>query len=1424
MSGKKFKKSAITVFQISLNLCAVFLQLSRTSQAQVKQTDKYNAGNWVISQSFADEVFIENKGQFNEKNSATSPVLYAVESGEMKMYFSEAGVSYYLNRYDYKEDDEEGREEVREKAEEEFHKRGAAINYKKFERYFHNKCSLVSIEWLGGNKHPLVEVQEKVNEYYTYSLVNGRASIPVRADAWKKLVYKNVYPNIDVVYYFPGNNKGGIKYNIIVHPGGDLSQVKMKYNGAKGLSLDKLGNLIIDTPSDPYTDHAPWSFISGEEGKVIATEFVLSNQVVSFRAASYNTSQTLIVDPWVTNPAFVTNNKGYGIRVDYNGNCYVYGGGTPNFLDHVFRVKKFNSAGVLQWTYTTPPAFMGLYGDIATDRVGNTFVGSGFGFSGGNSVLKLSPAGSQIAGSPIYNPPGTTCSFEQWRLSYNQSTNSGILYMGGGGSEGVQTAKTSTNLGGTPSVYNSHNSAPNLTLNDVVYLAQDETETYIYSNLACSNSCSDPEDRTLIKMGTSTMANNIWRVKNPSPFVEIKQATYVLGGTNCNGQNGMVVGADYVYTFDGAVLTAWNISNGTTAYTVNTGGTFAANSGIDIDKCGRIYVGLNGVIKRYSSTLVFEISIPANGTIYDLQLDPLNDKNIFVTGNGFVQHISLPPDCPTCISTTQTNVLNCTYGTATVTVNDPSATAPLSYSWNTTPVQSTQTATGLASGTYVVTVTDAGSPCPKIWKDTVTITGTYVPCDSTITATGGSICKGNCINLGSNLGWGSAPYTYSWQPGNLSGAAPSVCPSITTTYTLTVTDNAGNTASDTATVSVIPAPVVSVNSPTICAGQAATLTASGATTYTWSAGVTPTGANTATVNPQITSTYTVTGFSNGCKDSAVAVVTVGTVLSITVNSPVICQGDSVALVAQGATSYTWSAGTVAAGTGTVIVSPSVTGSTTYTVTGTMGSCSGTATATVTVNAIPDVQVNSLTICAGEQALLSATGATTYTWSPGVMPVSANTATASPTSNTQYTVTGTSAGCSDTALATVSVNPLPVIAVNAPDVCFGQTATLTATGATSYTWSAGLNPGGTNTATASPPVTTSYTVTGTSNGCNKSVTTTITVHPIPVVNVNSPSICAGDTATLTASGANTYTWSSGLTATGTNTAIASPGSTSTYTVTGTANGCSSTAVSTVTLNASPQAGFNGADEGCAPLDVSFTNTSANIAGSFWDFGDGGNSTATNPVHYYSSPGTYNVSLLVTNAAGCSNSITQQAIVKVYPNPTAILNVSDTSISESDPVVYFNNTSLNASTCLLTFGDGESTNSCSFVNFPHNYKEAGLFCAYLMVSTDHNCVDTTRICIQVQAEYTFYVPNAFTPNGDANNDVFTAYGVNVKEFKMIIFSRWGEQLFQSGDLNLGWDGKVKNGNTIAQEDVYIYKISTTDINNKQRSYIGTVALIR
>lgn len=1007
-----------------------------------------------------------------------------------------------------------------------------------------------------------------------------------------------------------------------------------------------------------------------------------------------------------------------------------------------------------------------------------------------------------------------------------------------------------------------------------------------------------------------------------------------------------------------------------------------------------------------------------NGTAATITATPSTGGGTFswAPGGQTTASITVSPATTTTYTVTYTDLNGCTdtaMGTVvvnplpTVVVNSPSicvgstanltATGAASYAWS-----AGVTVTGLGTAdagpgtttSYTVTGTSAAG-CTNTAVSTVTVNPIPV-----VNVNSPTICPGQTANLTAT---GATSYTWSAGATSTGVNTANATPAATTSYTVTGT-SLGCFSTAVSTVTVSPPVIVNVNSPTICNGQTANLTAGGATTYAWSAGATSTGVNTANASPAATTTYTVTGTTSGCTGTAVSTVTVDPLPVTVVNSPTICAGATANLTAGGAATYAWSAGATSTGVNTADATPAAT--TTYTVTGTSLGCTSTAVSTVTVNPIPVVNVNSPTICPTQTASLTATGATSYAWSTGATSTGVNTADATPAATTTYTVTGTSLGCSGTAVSAVTVGGTIVVNVNSPAICAGQTANLTATGGTTYVWSAGATTTGVNTANATPAATTSYTVTGTTSGCSGTAVSTVTVNPMPVTIVNSPAVCAGITANLTAGGATTYAWSAGATSTGVNTADASPAATTTYTVTGTSLGCSTTAVSTVTINPapvsdagpdivvctgstgnigaanvagytyvwSPAAGLSSTsisdpavtivNGGSAPIVSNYTVTTTetatgctssdavtvtvnavptanagsaqfvctgasitlagaiggsatggtwsggagifspnnttlnavytptaaeyaadsvvltlttndpagpctfassnvtfyfypnpvanftvvnpvgcpiqcasffdlstmtapfNIVSWAWTFGDGATSTTQNPTHCYNATGLYNVTLTVTSNMGCTDVFTIVNAVEVYavpaaqftmsPNPGSLLEstVNILDLSSNDVVNWYWN-----------YGDG-SIDWPGVQNPTHTFpnQAPGVYTVELIVVNSDGCYDTIAHDLVIGPEFTFYIPNCVTPNDDGVNDYFFGDGVGIIDYDIWIFDRWGMMIFHGSYLYDKWDGRANGGAEVAQQDVYVWKVTLTDVFNKVHNYIGTVTIVK
>ncbi len=547
--------------------------------------------------------------------------------------------------------------------------------------------------------------------------------------------------------------------------------------------------------------------------------------------------------------------------------------------------------------------------------------------------------------------------------------------------------------------------------------------------------------------------------------------------------------------------------------------------------------------------------------------------------------------------------------------------------------------------------------------------------------------------------------------------------------------------------------------------------------------------------------------------------------------------------------HTWSPATGLSATSGNTVNASPTNTTTYTVTGTdLNGCINTEQVVLTVNPLPNVTASAApaTICVGDASTLTAVGADTYVWSPSssLSGSSGSSVTAQPNNTTTYTITGTDInGCVNTATLTVNVNPNPAVNVSASPsvICIGNSAVLTATGANTYTWtpSATLSSSTGSTVTANPIVTTTYTVTGTTmGGCTSSSTVTVTVNPVLSLTViGGAEICYGSSVNLTAiaSGGNGgpyfYNWSpaTGLNITNAATVIASPTVTTTYTVSVSDN-CGTpmrTEQVTVIVHPLPEVSF-AADtlSGCVPVTVNFTNTSPTSFACAWDFGDGYFSNDCNPQHTFNQVGTYPVSLTITDAFGCVN--TQGGMnINVYPYPVADFTMGPQPTTIALPLISFNGAASSSDVVSWTWNIN-NWDTLIGKQVQYAFSDTGSFPVTLYVVNQFGCEDSIIKDVVIFGDFTIYIPNAFSPNGDGKNETWGPEGIGIGtkpgDYQLFIFNRWGELIYYSEEFVKKWNGIPMGTSDIAQQDSYVYKIIVKDYLGESHEYVGHFTLIK
>lgn len=732
----------------------------------------------------------------------------------------------------------------------------------------------------------------------------------------------------------------------------------------------------------------------------------------------------------------------------------------------------------------------------------------------------------------------------------------------------------------------------------------------------------------------------------------------------------------------------------------------------------------------------------------------------------------------------------CTANNGTATLTPLTGVAPYSYSWSSTPVQTTATAINLPPGTYDVDVEDADG-CSL----STTVTVGFDPSDLTVSIPTfvDALCNQSCDGTATaiELG-GTAPYQFAWDDPNLqqTAQATGLCAG---TYNVGVADVNGCLATSQITISEPTAITASavMDNQSNCGnpdGQASA-TANGGTValdyaYNWNSTPVQT---TAVATNLVPATYTVTVTDdNGCTETADVVV------------------------------------------------------------------SSTPGFTASISSFVDASCFQL--CDGEATIAASNAAVTpLTYSWNTTPVQ-TTPTATNLCAGTYIATITD-GVNCTATASVSISePTMVstsVAASASPICIGENSNLTGTvsgGTQPYTttWTAipndpSLAPSQQN-PTVSPIFTTDYSLIVTdANGC-ASIPKTVTVEvmdPLTLsvarpLNVDT-GICPYDFATIDliatgGDGVYSYFLHPDL-----NTPISlpmqvQPSATTAYDFV-VIDGCTTpqaSTSSTITVFTIPTVDFVGDElEGCDPHITNFTDLTHPTPITWnWNFGDSNSnansSTIANPVHAFSGPGLYDISLDVVSADGCISDSTKTEYIEVFPLPYANFEANPEKTNVLDAEITFTDLSVDSiANWNWDFGTGDLSTEQHPV---YTYRDTGTYLVWLHVITNHGCEDETSRQIEIEPDFMFYVPNAFSPNADRRNDSFRGYGegINWDTYEMTVYNRWGEEIFYTNSISSAWNGTFKGKQV--ENDTYVWLIKLIDLKGNEHVYRGHVTVVR
>ena len=1367
-------KKTITLPCIIFSMFCFFLNLVSFAQSFSGQGN--NAGGNTYTKNgkkfqvkwttnpFDNHVFIANNGQFDGRIKSDEKILYGAHLGKIDVYFTPHKIVYRYNK-NYLKKSSDGHFDPDDP------------------KYSGHKTYFLSAEWQESSDAVSIEGRDELQAYFTYG---AGENATIKANGFKQIIYKNLYPGIDAIFGFV-DGKTGLKYSLIIHPGADLSKVKIHYSGVKSIVKNKEGEILIKSELDLLTEQAPVAGYPNKPGN-IAFSNILDGNIESFKAdENYDKSKTLIIDPWLTDPLFTSIDEAYDLCWDYKGNVYAYGGDNSPW-----QLVKMNNLGIIQWTFSAD-TLINNYGAFATDKyTGTSYVCQGA-FHG--KVIKVNTLGNLIA---TYDGAQSYIS-ELWRAKFDPC-NHNVIIGGGGVYNNYQAVVLDTNMTSFKDTVNALGATSGY--HDISLMAIDPDGYHCYM-AAAKSAFFDPLhfDNYMMSLPLPSLSPTLYSVHENCHFVELSSVTYVFNSTN--GMNGAAASPNWLYLYNGDTVRRYHKNTGalTTQFGIRRNSPFRYG-GIDVDACDNLFVGVQDTIYVMDSTYSMYTKIPLTDTVFDVQLG--QNGALYACGIGFVTEI-INPVTPALISSVIATPSSCFACNGTATVNVNCGVSPYSFHWSNGSTNETNT--GLCAGIYSIRVTDGA--CPPGIDTAVIIVNSEPGYYATVTDTnvGCGRSKGNAMV---HTTGGSPPYTYLWSNGCTN---PEDTGLVAGTYTCVITDIAGCKAFASVTIINVFPPIVVVNpaKDTICAGTSVPILASGAKTYSWSPslGLSCNSCPNPTATPTATTTYSVTGTDSvGCNDTKTVTIQVYSAKPLIKGKDSICAGYTDTLIASGGTSYLWS---TSATTDSIYVYGII--NEVITLIASEWNCWHDTSITIHVVPPPVAYIGASkdTVCSGDSVLLTGGGGATYRWSTG------NTNSSiwvTPHTTRTYTLYVSAGTCSDSITKQIEIIPPLIASIGATKdtICPNGTTTITATGNEShltYQWNNGST---TSSINVSPSVTSRYIVTiyGQCDSATKDTLTITVIPPTKPTISGSTSKCKDEKDTLSVSGGMTYLWSNGVTEDKYYTGDIDADSTITV-ISYNSFGCADTGSFTITISPSP---------GILLTDTNNCLNSPAIIHA--------TATGTGPFTYLWSPG-----------GETNNSITvpdtgQQYTVKVSNGCSAKQSISLIPIIPTLNVCCNKIIFQGDDTTLVAYGDSILSYQWSPEGVCINPPLCDSVKVNPTVTTTYTVIGNDILGCQTQKIVTlvveipcfnFTVPNVFTPGNAGTlgmDDKFYINTGNITDWTESIYDRWGKVIYQSSNPKEYWDGTTKSGSE-APAGIYYYIISGTCLKNTYHKQ-GFVQLIR
>ena len=874
------------------------------------------------------------------------------------------------------------------------------------------------------------------------------------------------------------------------------------------------------------------------------------------------------------------------------------------------------------------------------------------------------------------------------------------------------------------------------------------------------------------------------------------------------------------------------VSNNTTGPTVDVSGIVITDA-----NCGNSDGSITGITATGNPTLSYSWNGGAAQTNTDLNAIPASSYTLVVTdGNGCTTtsgpHIVNNTTAGPSIDITGINISNENCGNSDGSITGITATgiATLSYSWNGGTAQANADISAQATGSYTLTVSDGNGCSTSSGPHNIGL-NTAPVIDITNLVIVDEPCGNGSGSIVGITAIGNGTLSYTWN-GGVSQTSADITGQNTGAYTLVVSDGICSTSSGPHTIGVVAAPVIDVSGISItdaaCGnanGSITGITATGVATlsYSWNGGTAQANADLSGV---VANSYTlVVSDGNACTTTSGPHTinnTGGPVIdtSAMVVLPENCgnsDGSISGITASGGTgtlSYSWNGG--AAQANADLASQTAGG---YTLTVTDAATCATSLGPINIGATsgPIIDTTNMVVIneecnsAGNGSITGvvATGNPTlsYSWNGGTSQATADLSSLSANAYTLVVTDGNN--CSSTiGPIIVTMNTTPTIDISGISISDencgsgdGSIIGITSTGGMgvhTYLWNGNSSPIDLATASAG-----AYTLTVT-DGANCIVTSgPHTINGLPGVSGSVSGdtvICVGQSANLTATGGTIYDWSSGS-------ALAletvTPTSTNNYSVVISDGTCSDTVNVTVTVNPNPEV------TGDADLSIcegqSVTINAASSLPVTWSTLETTNSINVSPLvttSYY---------VGVTNSCG-----TDGDTVMVTVNPTPTIDAG------ADESILAGNSVMLSPLGGVTYVWSPPTNlSCTNCENPDASPLTTT--TYIVTGTDANgCVSLDTIIVEVDESSVLYIPTAFSPNGDGQNDVLFVRAGAVENFEFSIYDRWGERVFNTTDLSLGWDGSFR-GKPL-NSAVFVYAISGKYYNGDSFEQKGNITLLK